>query len=170
MKSSRTLFFASWIILLLVIGAMTLLSLQSLRIAYTDMRDTLTGGFTTEQIREYGNQIREQGGDDAVKAFKGRRATAATWALAYGLLAIMVVVVPYRRGERWAWWALLVSIGVSQLLSIARAVMLGTTVGLGAPAIILAFALIGLLAGAPRIFADNSDEILESEVRIQDSE
>jgi len=160
MRNSRILFIASWVILLIVIGAITLLSLQSLRIAYTNSRDTLTTGFTTEQIREYGNQIREQGGEDAVKAFKGRRATAATWALGYGLLGIMVVVVPYRRGERWAWWALLVSLGVSQLLSIARAIMLGTTVGLEAPSTILAIALIGLLAGAPRFFADSSDEVL----------
>jgi hypothetical protein len=150
MRSSRMLFFASWIILLVVLGAITLISLQSLRIAYTRASDGLTGEFTTEQIREHG-------GEDAVKAFKGRRATAATWALAYGILGLAVVWVPYRRGERWAWWALLVSLGLSQILSLARAIMLGTTSGLNAPGLILAFALLGLLAGAPRMFANRSD-------------
>ena len=157
MRSSRMLFFASWIILLIVLVAITLLSLQSLRLAYTGAQDTLVTGYTT-------NQIREQGGEDAVKAFKGRRATAATWALGYALLGIAVVWVPYRRGERWAWWAILISIGLSQLLSLARAIMLGTTLGTGAPAIILAFALIGLLAGAPHMFASRSDAI-EEEIR-----
>lgn len=161
MKISRMLFFASWIILLVVMGAITLISLQSLRIAYTRSPETLTQGFTTEQIREYGNQIRERGGEDAVKAFKGRRATAATWALGYGLLGIIVVLVPYRRGERWAWWALLISLGASQLLSLARAIMLGTTSGLEVPEIILSISLIGLLAGAPRMFARPRDVIVE---------
>jgi hypothetical protein len=147
MKSSRLLFFASWIILAILMGAATILSLQSLWVAYTRSPDRLSAGFTTEQIREHG-------GDDAVKAFKGRRATAATWALGYALLGLAVVLIPYRRGERWAWWALLVSIGLSQLLSLARAAMLGTTSGLNTPGLILAFALLGLLAGAPRMFAD----------------
>lgn len=145
MKGSRILFFASWIILVVVVAAVALLSLQSLRIAYTVNQDTLIPGFTLDQIRELG-------GEDAVKAFKGRRATAATWALGYALLALTVVLGPYRRGERWAWWALLISLGVSQLLSILRVPMLSTTLGAGAPGILLAFALLGLLAGAPNLF------------------
>jgi len=151
MKGSKLLFFASWIILLVMVTAVTLLSLQSLRVAYTSNQDSLIPGFTLEQLRATGDQIREHGGEDAVKAFKGRRATAATWALAYGLLALIVVIGPYRRGERWAWWALLISLGLSQLLSLARAIMLGTTTG--AAGIILAFVLLGLLAGTPRIFS-----------------
>ncbi|HEX8091444.1 MAG TPA: hypothetical protein VF762_21500 [Blastocatellia bacterium] len=160
MKSSRLLFFASWIILLIVMGAATIFSLQSLWVAYNRSPESLTAGFTTEQIRQYGDQIREHGGEDAIKAFKGRRATAATWALGYALLGLAVVLVPYRRGERWAWWALLISLGLSQLLSLARAAMLGTTLGLATPGVILAFALLGLLAGAPRIFA--GDQSLEA--------
>jgi hypothetical protein len=143
MKGSRFLFFASWIILLVVIVAVALLSLQSLRIAYTGNQDSLITGFTLDQLREHG-------GEEAVKAFKGRRATAATWALAYALLALTVVLGPYRRGERWAWWALLISLGVSQLLSILRVPMLGLLAG--APGILLAFTLLGLLAGAPNFF------------------
>jgi hypothetical protein len=161
MKSSRLLFFASWVILLIVMGAVTILSLQSLRVAYNGSRESLTAGFTTEQIRE-------GGGEDAIKAFKGRRATAATWALGYALLGLAVVLVPYRRGERWAWWALLGSLGLSQLLSLARAAMLGTTLGLGAPGLILAFTLLGLLAGAPRMFA--GDESLEARMSAGDAD
>jgi hypothetical protein len=154
MRSSRMLFFASWIILLVVLAAITLLSLLSIWRAYTAPQDNITAEYTL-------NQVREAGGEEAVKAIKGRRATAATWALGYALLGIAVVCAPYRRGERWAWWALFLSLGLSQLFSLARAVMLGTTFGLGAPGLILAFALLGLLAGAPRMFADRSDAALE---------
>ena len=145
MKASNLLFIASWVILLVVSGAMVLLSANSLWIAYTGKPDRLT--------REYSlTQIGEQGGDEAVKAFRGRRATAATFALGYGLLALIVTWIPYRRREKWAWWALFASLGISQLLSLARAVMLVTTAGLGAPAVLLAFVLLGLMAGAPRMF------------------
>jgi hypothetical protein len=165
MKGSKLLFFASWVILLVIVAAIALLSLQSLRIAYTGNQDNLIAGFTLEQLRATGDQIREHGGEDAVKAFKGRRATAATWALAYALLALTVVLGPYRRGERWAWWALLVSLGVSQLLSILRTPMLGTTLGAGAPGILLAFALLGLLAGAPLLFRRPAQAIEDVELR-----
>jgi hypothetical protein len=149
MKGSNLLFIASWVILLVVSAAIVLLSAQSLRIAYTGKPDSLTREYTLTQIEE-------QGGDQAVKAFRGRRATAATWALAFGLLAIAVTWVPYRRGERWAWWALLVSLGVSQFLSIVRAVALASTAGVGAPGILLAFILLALLAGVPRMFQRSS--------------
>ena len=148
MKGSNLLFVASWIILLVVSAAIILLSVQSLWVAYTRSPDQLTSDYTLTQIGE-------QGGEQAVKAFRGRRATAATWALAYGLLALAVTWVPYRRGENWAWWALLISLGVSQFLSLARAVALATIAGTGAPAILLAFVLLGLLAGAPRMFQRN---------------
>jgi len=109
------------------------------------MPDSLTSEYSLTRIGELG-------GEDAVKAFRGRRATAATWALAFGLLSLVVVWVPYRVRERWAWWALLISLGVSQLLSILRAITLATTVGTGTPGILLAFVLLALLAGVPRIF------------------
>src|SRR5262245_45207021 len=145
MKGSNLLFLASWVILLFITVVIVLYSGLSLWRAYTAWPDRLTS--------EYGiTQIREQGGDEAVKAFRGRRATAATAALGGGLLAIAVIWVPYRRGERWAWWALLVSLGLSQLLSLARAIPLLTTSGVGAAAMVLAFVLLGLLAGAPRMF------------------
>jgi len=101
MKSSNLLFTASWVILLIVSGAIVLVSAGSLWRGYSGAPDGLTP--------EYGlSQIEEQGGALATKAFRGRRVTAATWAIGYALLAIAVTWIPYRRGERWAWWALLI--------------------------------------------------------------
>jgi len=152
MRGSNLLFIASWVILLVVSGAIILLSAQSVWIAYTGGPDLLTSEYTLTQIGEHG-------GDQAVKAFRGRRATAATWALGYALLAIAVIWIPYRRAEKWAWWAVLLSVGLSQFLSLGRAIMLGTTVGTGAASIMLAFVLLGLLAGAPRVFGDRDGGI-----------
>jgi phosphatidylglycerophosphate synthase len=145
MRGQRLLFLTSWIILLVVSIAIVLISAQSLWVAYSSGADGLTPEYTLTQIQEHG-------GEQAVKAFRGRRVTAATWALAYGLLAVGVVLAPYRRGEKWAWWLLLISLGLSQLLSLGRAVTIATITGTGAPSILLAFLLLGLLAGTPRIF------------------
>ncbi len=145
MKGTRVLFLASWVMLFVVLAAATIFSAQSLWIAYTSPQENITRDYTFDQVRA-------TGGDDAVKALKGRRATAATWALGYALLGLAVALGPYRRGERWAWWALLASLGLSQLLSLLRVIMLGTTQGVATPAVLLAFSLLALLAGVPRFF------------------
>ena len=149
MKDSRLLFLSSWIILLTLSVLITLGSLGSLGNAYFGARDNLTATVGLDEI----NTI---GGEAAVDAFKGRRATAATWAFGCGMLSIFVVLIPYRRGERWSWWALLIAIGLSQLLSMARALTLGTTVGAGSAGLIFGLLVLGLLAGAPRMFAERS--------------
>lgn len=157
MKGSKLLFLASWVILLILSIGIAFSSSASLSVAYFSPTDTLgPNAVTLDQIRAAGGEH----GEEAVKAFRGRRATAATWALGAALLSIAVVLIPYRRGERWAWWALLAGIGISQFLSLARAIFLGTTFGTAAPAIILAILLLGLLAGTPRIFKKH-DESLE---------
>jgi hypothetical protein len=63
-----------------------------------------------------------------------------------------VLLVPYRRGERWAWWAILLSLVVSQLLSLARIPLLDTQQGASASAILIGIALVGLLLGAQHVF------------------
>jgi hypothetical protein len=146
MKGARVLFLASWGILFVLMAAAALIALQSLRIAYFGAQESITPTYSYTNIRE------ATGNEDAVKVLKGRRATAATWALGYALLGLVVVLGPYRRGERWAWWALLVSLGLSQVLSLLRAVTLGTTLGIQAPSTLLAVTLLALLAAVPYFF------------------
>jgi hypothetical protein len=146
MKGARVLFLASWVLLFVVQAATVILSVNSLWIAYTRPQENITPTYTLNDVRA------ATGNEDAVKALKGRRATAATWALGYGLLGLVVTLWPYRRGERWAWWALLISLGLPQLLSLLRAPMLGTTQGVQASSVLLALTLLALLAGVPRLF------------------
>jgi len=146
MKGARILFLASWVLLFVVLLATALLAFQSLRVAYFWSQETIVAGYTLNDVRA------ATGNEDAVKAIRGRRATAATWALAYALLGLVVTLGPYRRGERWAWWALLVSMLVPQLLSLLRVPMLATTQGAQTPATLLALTLLALLCGVPRFF------------------
>jgi len=149
MRGERILFGASVIVLSLVAVAILYGSLQSVAAGYSDRADRI-GSITFDQLRS-------MGAEDAVQAIRGRRVTAATWALGYGVLFAWVVLGPYRRRERWAWWALLASLLISQIISIARVLFIGTAAGTPASAMLLAFGLLGLLAGAPRFFLRRTD-------------
>ena len=156
MKGAKLLFLASWVIILVLSAFIGLASLASLRVAYFSEQDSLAPSLNTEQVRGIGGEEAVNG----VKALKGRRATAATWAFAYSVLAFLVALFPYRRGERWAWWALLISLGLSQILSALRYPIIGTTLGAGTAVTILAVLLLALLAGVPRVFRHHDpDEI-----------
>jgi len=149
MKGERILFGVSIVVLALIAAFIILVSVQSVVVAFTNQADHV-GSMRFDQLIN-------MGAEDAVKAIRGRRVTAATWALAYAVLFAWVVLGPYRRTERWAWWMLLVSLIVPQVISIARLLFIGTTVGTLPSALLLAFGLLGLLAGAPRFFLRKAD-------------
>jgi len=141
----KTLFTVGWVLLLLLATALTLLSINSTYIPLMSRHDGVTSSITIDDIGA-------KTSPEVATALRGRRVTAATWALAYGLLLWGVLLVPYKRGERWAWWVILLSIMVSQLLSLARIPMLDTRQGAGASAILIGVALVGLLLGARHVF------------------
>ncbi|HZG52580.1 MAG TPA: hypothetical protein VEZ40_10635 [Pyrinomonadaceae bacterium] len=141
----KTLFTVGWVLLLLLAAALTLLSINSTYLPLMSRPDDVTPSVTIDDIGA-------KTSPDVATALRGRRVTAATWALAYGLMLWGVLLVPYRRGERWAWWAILLSIVVSQLLSLARIPMLDTQQGAAASAILIGMALVGLLLGARHVF------------------
>src|SRR5215471_19076338 len=149
MKGERILFGVSVVVLVVIAAFIIFGSVQSAAVAFTDQGDHV-GNLTFEQLRG-------MGADDAVRAIRGRRLTAATWALGYAILFGWVALGPYRRRERWAWWVLLASLIIPQVISIARLLFIGTTVGTLPSALLLAFGLLGLLAGAPRFFLRKTD-------------
>src|SRR5262245_5542755 len=87
MKGARILFGVSIAVLALVSAFIVLVSVQSVVVAFTNHADHLGSiGF---------DQLINMGAEDAVKAIRGRRVTAATWALAYAVLFAWVVLGPY---------------------------------------------------------------------------
>lgn len=151
MRGGRVLFGASVALLALVAAVVIWGSLGSISVALSDRPDRI-GSITFDELRS-------MGAEDAVQAIRGRRVTAATWALAYGLLFAWVVLWPYRRKEPWAWWALLVSLVIPEIISIARIPFIGTAAGSQVSAMLLAFGLLGLLAGTPRLFLRRIDPL-----------
>jgi hypothetical protein len=84
-------------------------------------------------------------------ALRGIRGTSAAYAAAFGVLFLAVVLGPYRRGDAWAWKALLVA-GLTQfVLVLLRIPLLGTRLGVSAAVTQVSLLVVGLLLGVGRL-------------------
>jgi hypothetical protein len=138
----------SWIILL-VVGALTVLgSLESANIAYRPHQDRIAGVTLTELAA---------GKADVETGLKARRGTAASFAAGFATLFLFIVLGPYRRGDRWAWWAILAGTLVVAVLVLVRMPALG--IGPRSPGggtsvevlLLMGVVAIGLALGAGRL-------------------
>jgi hypothetical protein len=134
----------SWI-MLVVVGALTLAGgVLSSFVAYrgngTDYR---IGGDSLDQVAA--------GRPAVATALRGVRGTAAAYAAAYGVLLIGVVAGPYRRGDRSSWAAILASAIMLFVITAARHPLLGTTLGIGTPAIALGVVVLALILDGGRL-------------------
>ena len=141
---SAKLKIVSWV-LLTIVGSLTLLgSLSSVYVAYVaDAKIDQIGPLNLSELAE--------GRNDLEIALRARRGTAAAFATGYALLFLTIVLVPYRRGDVWAWWALLVGTLATTGIILMRISVLGTNLGLGAATIPLAVGVVALLLDAGRL-------------------
>jgi hypothetical protein len=124
---------ASWIILV-VVGVLTLLvSLGSLGRAYGSAQDQIGPASLAEL---------SAGRLEVANAVRARRATAAAYAAGFATLFLAITLGPYRRGDAWAWWALLAGTLVVSLLILLRVPFL--SIRLGAPAAVIQVVVVGL--------------------------
>src|SRR5712692_2892542 len=109
---------ASWIVLAVAGAAFILISLVSAIHAYNRGDDYGIGGMRVSKVAA--------GREAVATALRGIRGTSAAFAAAYGVLFLAIVLGPYRRGEVWAWNALLIA-GLAQcVLVLLRIPILGT--------------------------------------------
>jgi hypothetical protein len=134
---------ASWIVLTLLGIAILAISLVSAYHAYTIDDNYPIGGIRVSKIAA---------GDAALEtALRGVRGTSAAFGAAYGVLFLTVVLGPYRRGDVWAWKALLAA-GLTQfVITVLRVPILGTTLGTSAAITPVILLLIGLLLDVSRL-------------------
>src|SRR5205814_5333034 len=134
---------ASWILLTVVGVAITLLSLVSAVHAYRTSDDYGIGDSRVSKVA---------GGDAGVAtALRGIRGTSAAFGAAYGVLFLAIVLGPYRRGEVWAWKALLIA-GLTQcVIVLLRIPILGTQLGVSAAATPIVLLVVGLLLDVGRL-------------------
>jgi len=137
-RKSKTLT-TSWILLLVLGLLLVLISLGSLYVAHFGAPDVLVQGVTVDKLAEVDPRL--------PTVLRGRRATAASLSLSLGILVAWIAATAYRRGERWAWPALLVSVGVGSVISLLRYVTLETTLGLAPAGVALGVLVVALLIG-----------------------
>ncbi len=128
----------SWILLTIVAVLIVLGGLSSLTIAYfgSPSSDIITGSVSLQDLG-----VTQQ----AAKALRGRRATAAGFALGFGVLLLFVILGPYRNGVRWAWWAILTSTVLICGAVLLRILALQTFQGAGTAGLILLVVIPALL-------------------------
>jgi hypothetical protein len=115
---------ASFVLLAILGSAITLVSLVSMVHAYWKDDDYRVGPLKVSEVA---------GGDPRVStALRAIRGTSAAFGAAYGVLFLAVVLGPYRRGDVWAWKALLVAGLTQSAIVLLRIPILGTDAGVGA--------------------------------------
>lgn len=137
---------ASWILLTLL-GALTLLgSLASVSVAYfaDAENDVIGAGMTTLAELTADRQ-------DVEVALRARRGTAAAFGVGYAVLFLILVLVPYRRGEVWAWWAILSGTIVTSGIILLRVPTIDTNLGLVAATAPLGVVVLALVMDASRL-------------------
>ncbi|HEY8151137.1 MAG TPA: acetamidase/formamidase family protein [Vicinamibacteria bacterium] len=133
---------ASWILLALA-GALTLLgSLASLSNAYFDGQERFAG---------VSIDVLANGNADVITALRARRATAAAYAAGFAAFLLVLTLGPYRRGDPWAWYAILIGTLTETLLTFGRIPFLGTRAGTGTALAQLVVVGLGLALGASRL-------------------
>ena len=134
---------ASWILLTVVAVAITLISLVSAVHAYRTRDDYGIGDSRVSKVA---------GGDAGVAtALRGIRGTSAAYGAAYGVLFLAIVLGPYRRGDVWAWQALLVAELTQFVIVLLRIPILGTQLGVAPAAIQVSLLIVGLLLDVGRL-------------------
>lgn len=133
-KKSMTLTIG-WVLLLVLGLLMSLAGVASMLTAYFGDNDP---------IASVGFDAMEKLHPDLPGAIRGRRATAATLSISYGMLLCWIAMTAYRRAEKWAWRAVLTSAGLGCVLSLLRVPVLGVTAGAAAAGIALGIIVLAL--------------------------
>lgn len=135
---------ASWIVLVMAVAPLVLGSASSMAISYwaSPSADLITPSAALDSL-EIDREV--------ATALRGRRGTAAALGLAWATLLLWVVLGPYRKGQTWAWWAILTSVAVFAAGGALRLPSLGTSQGVSSGVILLVIVVAGLLLDVRRV-------------------
>ena len=134
---------ASWIVLAVAAAAFILISLVSAVHAYNKSDDYGIGGIRVSKIAADREAV--------ATALRGIRGTSAAFATAWGVFYLAIVVVPYRRGDVWAWWALFAGSVTVLAIALLRIPFLNTTLGTSAAVSQFGLTIVGLLLDVRRL-------------------
>jgi hypothetical protein len=139
---AKKLRMVSWIVLTLFGVLLLLGAVGSAATAMTRGPDQF-GTVTMDELTGGNNEV--------MGILYARRLTAAAYASGFSVLFLLIVLIPYRRGEVWAWWALLIGTCVTAGLYILRVPTIGVTIGAEIGYMMLGFVVVALLLDVARL-------------------
>ena len=141
----------SWILLTIVALLVVLGGVGSATIAYfaSGSNDIIAASTSLDDLKV---------SEEVSTALRGRRGTAAAYALGFASLMLWVILGPYRKGEVWAWWAILCSTLFLTIPLMLRIPTIGITQGAMTGLYFLAAVVIALLLDAQRLCARQNEE------------
>src|SRR5262245_6661173 len=108
----------SWILLAFIAVITLLYSLLQVSRAYGTYNERL-GGVRVSELAA--------GRPEVETAVRARRATSGACGAGFATLFLLITIIPYRRGEVWAWWALLVGMLVFSVSILLRIPLLSAS-------------------------------------------
>jgi hypothetical protein len=136
---------ASWILLAIVGSLLLLVSFVSAGLAY---RGEYTIGPKLVKVEDVA-----AGRPDVLEGLRGIRGTSAAYAAGFAAMFLAIVLGPYKRGDVWAWWALVATVVLVLVVSLARIPLLGSRWGIGTAVTPMGIAALGLLLDVRRLSA-----------------
>ena len=135
----------------LSVGILGFVGVVVLLISFTSMgqayfNDYNIGGNDGPAVSKVG-----AGDEQLVKALRGIRGTSAAYSAAFAVLFLAIVFGPYKRGEKWAWWALLAASLALAAIVLPRLVFVGTTLGVGTAMTQVVLTMVALLLDVSRL-------------------
>lgn len=134
----------SWILLTVLSVLMIAVCIGSIAIAYfgSPSNDVIVGSTSLADLDL---------APEVASALRGRRGTAASLGLGFSVFLFLASVGPYRKGDSWAWWAVLCSTAAMALASFLRIPGLGISQGATTSVLMLGVVVVALLLDIKRI-------------------
>jgi hypothetical protein len=94
-------------------------------------------------------QLRDLGGKGALDDLRIKRINTSVWRMTGAVFLLAIALGPYRERRAWSWWAVLIGLGVPQVLSSLQILVVGFSLpGVLSAATVLVLA-VTLWMGAP---------------------
>jgi len=139
---ARILRIISWILLTLAGLLLLLCAIGSAQVALSLQEDQ----FGTASLSQL------TGGDESLaRLIHARRLTAAAFATGFAAFFLLVTLIPYRRGEVWSWWAILIATALTSGLMLLRLPYLDVSLGASVGYTLLAVVVLALLLDVGRL-------------------
>jgi len=138
-------FKVSWILLVIVTSIVTILGL-TLTFASTFFLTSEFEMYTGQKLADFA-----ESNPHAYSFLLLQYSEMGIWLFTIGILTLLITIVPYRRGDKWAWYLYLIGLTLASGGTIGFNIPTGDMSVILIPAILLVIGYVGLAIGAKSV-------------------